>query len=322
MNAKLKIVIPGGSGQVGTILARHFHNQGHNVVVLARALRLAPWKIVKWDGMNLGDWVSEMESSDIVINLSGRSVNCRYTKANCEEIQKSRIQTTRLVGQAIGRLGHPPRLWMNASTATIYRHAFDRPMDEDTGEFGGTEPGVPLYWRFSIDVAKSWEDSFFTAPTPSTRKIALRSAMVMSPDSGGVFDQLLRLVRLGLGGSAGSGKQFVSWVHDMDFLRSIEFLVAHEEVNGPVNIAAPNPVPNREFMRALRQAWGAPFGLPATKHMLEFGAIVMRTDTELILKSRRVIPGRLLRDGFQFQSPDWPAAARDLVARWRKDTSS
>ncbi len=319
MTAKLKIVIPGGSGQVGTILARYFHNQGHLVVVLARSVGPAPWKIVKWDGMNLGDWVPELESSDIVINLAGRSVNCRYTRANCAEILKSRVQTTRLVGQGIGRLAHPPRLWMNASTATIYRHAFDRPMDEDTGEFGGTEPGVPPYWRFSIDVAKTWEDSFFAAPTPSTRKIALRSAMVMSPDKGGVFDQLLRLVRFGLGGSSGSGKQFVSWLHEVDFLRSIEFLVAHEELNGPVNIAAPNPLPNREFMRALREAWGASFGLHATKLMLELGAIVMRTDTELILKSRRVIPRRLLRDGFQFQFPDWPVAARDLVTQWRKN---
>jgi uncharacterized protein len=171
--------------------------------------------------------------------------------------------------------------------------------------------------RFSIDVATSWEEAFFSAVTPQTRKIALRSAMVMSPDRGGIFGELLRLVRLGLGGTAGSGEQFVSWIHGEDFLRSVEFLIAGEQFVGPFNIAAPNPLPNREFMRDLRRAWGAPFGLPATRWMLELGAFFLRTETELILKSRRVVPGRLLGAGFEFQFPNWPAAARDLVSRWR-----
>jgi uncharacterized protein (TIGR01777 family) len=198
---------------------------------------------------------------------------------------------------------------MNAATATIYRHALDRPMDEATGEIGS---------GFSIDVATRWEESFFEMPTPGTRKIALRSSMIMSPDRGGVFDVLLRLVRIGLGGKAASGQQYVSWIHDVDFVRAIEFLMANEKLDGRVNVCAPAPLPNRDFMRELRAAYGMRVGLPAAKWMLEVGAFFLRTETELILKSRRVVPQRLAEAGFTFEFPEWPAAARDLVSRWRK----
>jgi uncharacterized protein len=317
MKPRLRIVLPGGGGQVGNILSRYFHAQGHDVVVLARTVTSAPWRVVHWDGANLGNWTSELENADVLINLAGRSVDCRYTAANRRAIKESRIPTTHLLGQAIGQSVYPPRLWMNASTATIYRHALDRPMDEQTGEIGGNEPGAPAKWRFSIDVATNWEKAFFDAPTPNTRKIALRSTVIMSPDRGGVFDTLLRLVRFGLGGTAASGQQFVSWIHDEDFLRSIDYLIARDEIDGVVNIASPNPLPNREFMKALRHAWGTPIGLPAVSWMLEIGTIFMRTETELVLKSRRVIPGRLREAGFQFQFPEWAAAAQNLVARWR-----
>src|ERR1700682_1338485 len=293
-NRLLRIVLAGGSGQVGNILARHFHQQGHDVTVLGRGGAVAPWRIVSWDGRNLDDWVGELEGADVVINLAGRSVNCRYNTRNRREILDSRVETTRLLGEAIGGLAHPPRLWMNASTATIYRHALDRDMDEFTGELGGKEPDVPSEWHFSIDVAIRWERALFAANTPATRKIALRSAMVMSPSRGGIFDMLLRLVRFGLGGTIGPGTQFVSWVHETDFVRAIEYLIAHEEIEGTVNIAAPGPLPNAEFMKALRKAWGTSFGLPARQWMLALGAILVRTETELILKSRRVVPGRLL----------------------------
>jgi uncharacterized protein len=211
---------------------------------------------------------------------------------------------------------------MNASTATIYRHALDRPMEEDTGELGGNEPNAPSSWRFRIDVAKRWEESFFAPSTPKTRKIALRTAMTMSPDRGGIFDVLLRLVRFGLGGASGSGRQFVSWIHQADYVRAINYLIAKEEMAGCVNIAAPGPLPNSEFMGALRDAWGRRMGLPAAQWMLEIGAIFLRTETELILKSCRVVPGRLLGAGFQFRFPDWPSAAQDLVEQWRKDSRS
>lgn len=313
----LRIVIPGGSGQVGTILARHFHDQGHEVTVLARHRAARPWHVRLWDGRDTGDWIAALDGADVVINLAGRNVNCRYHHKNRREIMESRIDATRAVGRAIAHAARPPALWMNAGTATIYRHALDRPMDEASGELGGGEPNAPSTWRFSIDVAKKWEDSFFAMPTPGTRKIVLRSSMIMSPDRGGVFDVLLRLVRVGLGGAAGSGSQFVSWIHDADFLCAIEFLIGNPQMDGAVNVCAPTPLPNREFMRALRAAYGMPVGLPAAKWMLELGAVFLRTETELILKSRRVVPGRLRDAGFQFRFPDWPAAAHDLVARWR-----
>jgi len=317
MTNSLRIVIPGGNGQVGTFLARHFHSQGHQVIVFARKPFPASWRVVSWDGENLGQWTSELENSDVLINLAGRSVNCRYTAANRRAMMDSRIQTTRLLVRAIYQLAHPPRLWMNASTATIYRHIYDRAMDEHTGEIGGKEPDAPAKWKFSIDIATNWEAAFFEAETPNTRKVALRSSMIMSPDRGGIFDTLLRLVRFGLGGTAGSGKQFISWIHDADFVSALEFLVAHDEVEGSFNISSPNPLPNRNFMNALRQAWGTQIGLPAANWMLELGSIFLRTETELVLKSRRVVPGRLLNAGFRFQFPDWPVAAQDLVARWR-----
>jgi uncharacterized protein (TIGR01777 family) len=313
----LRIVLPGGSGQVGSVLSRHFQAQGHNVTVIARSTAQTPWKIVLWDGATIGPWAHEVDGADLVINLAGRSVNCRYTNANRRAIMDSRVGTTRLVGEAIRRSARPPRIWMNMSTATIYRHALDRPMDETKGELGGSEPSVPDTWRFSIDVAKSWEEAFSSVLTPNTRKIALRSAMVMSPDRGGVFDTLLRLVRFRLGGASGSGKQYMSWIHEEDFVRSIDFLIAREDFEGVVNLAAPHPLPNCEFMSQLREAWGAKIGLPATEWMLEIGMFFLRTETELILKSRRVVPGRLLENGFAFDFPDWRASAADLVQRWK-----
>jgi len=314
---KLRIVIPGGSGQVGTVLARHFHGQGHSVTVLSRQPVSAPWQVLPWNGRDPGDWTQAMDGADIVINLAGRNVNCRYTPANCREILESRTLSTRAVGQAIAQAAKPPALWMNASTATIYRHALDRPMDEATGELGGHETGAPSTWRFSIDVATSWEREFFAVATPGTRKVALRSAMTMSPDRSGIFDTLLNLVRAGLGGKAASGEQFISWIHETDFVRAIDFLIEHQTLAGCINICSPCPLPNQEFMRMLRQAWGTPIGLPATRWMLELGAIFLRTETELILKSRRVVPQRLLDEGFQFNFTEWPSAAEDLVKRWR-----
>ena len=316
----MRIVIPGGSGQVGRVLARHFLAQGHSVTVLSRDPQPAPWHVAEWDGVTPGNWVTHLEQSDVCINLAGRSVNCRYYPANRRAIRDSRVRTTLLLHQVIPSLHHPPPLWINAATATIYRHALDRPMDEADGELGGNEPAAPDTWNFSIDVAKAWEDAFFSTPTPRTRKIATRSAITFSPDRGGAFDVLLSLVRHGLGGAQGSGDQFVSWIHDADFARAIDLLIAREEFTGVVNIASPNPLRNADFMRALREAWGARFALPAPAWLIEVGAFLMRTESELVLKSRRVVPGRLLSAGFQFLFPEWPAAARDLVARWHQAT--
>lgn len=313
-----RIVLLGGSGQVGTLLARHFHQHGEGVCVVARTTYSAPWRVAAWNGQRLGQWVNMLDGADVVINLAGRSVDCRYNARNREEILQSRLKSTRLVGEAIRRASTPPAIWINASTATIYRHALERPMDEEQGELGGNEPGAPDTWRFSIEVATRWEETFFAAETPSTRKVALRSAMTMSPDRGGVFAMLLRLVRFGLGGQAGSGEQFVSWIHERDLIRAVEFLIANPHIEGAVNASAPNPVTNAEFMMSLRKAWGTSVGLSATGWMLEFGAFLLRTETELILKSRRVVPGRLTRAGFAFEFPEWPEAAKDLVKSWRE----
>lgn len=311
----MKIVIPGGSGQVGTVLARAFHAEGHDVCVLSRTPRHAPWQTIEWNGEMLGDWTSAIDGADVVINLAGRSVNCRYTPANRHEIMRSRVNSTRTIGAAIAGAWHPPRVWLQASTATIYAHRFDAANDEATGIIGGAEIDAPDAWRFSIDVARAWENVAMEIPTPRTRLVLMRSAMTMSPDRGGIFDALLGLTRRGLGGRAGDGRQFISWIHEADFIRAIRWLIENETFTGPVNLAAPEPLPNLEFMRILRVAGGMPFGLPATEWMLEIGAHFLKTETELIVKSRRVVPGRLLDAGFTFQFPNWNEAARDLCAR-------
>jgi uncharacterized protein len=313
----MRIVIPGGTGQVGTLLARAFHGDGHEVVVLGRHPKAAPWRVVRWDPGAPGDWTEELEGTDVVINLAGRSVNCRYTQKNRDEILQSRVASVRAVGRAILDAERPPAIWLQASTATIYAHRYDAPNDERSGLIGGSEPGAPFTWRFSIDVATAWERALDEVPTPRTRKVKLRSAVVMSPDRGGIFDTLLTLVRRGLGGTAGDGRQYVSWIHEVDFIRAVSWIIDREHLEGAVNLAAPDPLPNKEFMAALRQAWGMPIGLPATKGMLELGAIFLRTETELILKSRRVVPGRLLEDGFSFRYPEWPPAAKELCDRWK-----
>jgi hypothetical protein len=319
---RLRIVIPGGSGHVGHMLARYFQDLGHHVTVLTRGPYTANWQTVRWDGRQIGPWVETLEGADVCINLAGRSVNCRYHDKNRRAIYDSRIGTTRLLNQVIARLEEPPRVWLNASTATIYRHAVDRPMDEVTGELGGNEliskhRRAPESWDFSIRVAKNWEAAFFGSPTPRTRKVALRSAIVMSPIAGSAFAVFSNLVRMSLGGKQGNGRQFVSWIHETDFARAVEFLIHREDIDGAVNLAAPNPLPNRDFMRELRNAWGMPNGLPAPRPLLAIAAAIMRTETELVLKSRRVIPGRLLQAGFEFQFPTWAQAAEDLVNQWR-----
>lgn len=287
------------------------------MVVLSRKTETRPWRVVFWDAKSLGDWTRELEGADVVVNLAGRSVNCRYDEANRREIMDSRVDATRAIAAAIARCQSPPRIWLQSSTATIYAHRFDAANDEATGILGGEEPNAPDTWQFSIEVARAWERACDEADTPRTRKVVLRSAMTMSPDRGGIFDTLLGLTRWGLGGTAGSGEQFISWIHERDFLAAIDWLIEREELCGPVNLASPHPLANRDFMRELRSASGAWLGLPATEWMLEIGAWLMATESELILKSRRVAPRRLLESGFRFQFPDWPEAARDLCQRWK-----
>ena len=319
----LRIVIPGGSGHVGVLLSHYFQQRGHYVTVLTRGPFAASWNTVHWDGEHTGPWIEHLEGADVCINLAGRSVNCRYTPSNREEIYRSRIDTTQLLGDVITGLTDPPKIWLNASTATIYRHALDRPMDEFTGELGGDERltsrrRAPETWNFSIQVAKDWEAAFFASVAPRTRKVALRSAIVMSPEPGGALSLLLNLVRFSVGGAQGNGRQMVSWIHGMDFARAVDFLIEDDRFDGPVNLASPAPLPNREFMATLREAWGMPNGIPAPAALLELAALLLRTETELVLKSRYVIPTRLLRAGFEFEFPTWGEAAKELVSRVRR----
>ncbi|MFI9387257.1 TIGR01777 family oxidoreductase [Kutzneria sp. NPDC052558] len=306
----MKIVLPGGTGHVGRMLSRELRAAGHEVVVLSRG-----GGGVRWDGRSLGPWARELDGADAVVNLAGRSVSCRYTAGNLREMMDSRIDSTRVVGEAIGRAERPPRVWLQMSTATIYAHSVDRANDEAGGVIGGGEPGVPRYWEYSVRIARKWEQTQERAATPATRKVALRTAIVMSPDRGGAFDVLRRMARYGLGGAVAGGRQHVSWIHEQDFARAVLFLLEREDLDGPVNLAAPNPLPHKEFMATMRAACGVPAGLPATRWMAELGAFALRTDTELLLKSRRVVPGRLQDAGFRFDFPRWSEAAFDLVAR-------
>ncbi|MGB6385259.1 MAG: TIGR01777 family oxidoreductase [Terriglobales bacterium] len=316
----MKIAILGGTGQVGTLLARAFHKDGHEVIVFGRqSPKFAPWRIEQWNLASVAGWSDKLDGADVVINLAGRSVNCRYTPQNRREILQSRVESVRAVGDAIAKVKRPPRVWLQASTATIYAHTYDAPNDETSGVIGGAEPNVPDTWRFSIDVAMAWEKALDEIVARGTRKVKLRSAVIMSPDRGGIFDTLLALVRRGIGGTSGDGRQYVSWIHEADFIGAIYFLIERDDIDGVVNLASPNPVSNREFMADLRRAWGTNIGLPSAKWMLEIGAVFLRTETELILKSRRVIPGRLLRKGFSFVYPDWPDAARELCKQWKAE---
>ncbi len=311
----MKLVIAGGTGQLGTLLARARRAAGDDVVVLSRTPQAAPWRTAAWDAKTVGPWAAQLDGADVVVNMAGRSVNCRYTPANRRAIMDSRVDSARAVGAAIARAAAPPKLWLQMSTATMYAHRFDAPNDEFTGIIGGTEPGVPDAWRFSIEVATAWERAVDDAALPSTRTVKLRAAVVMSPGRGGPFDILRRLVRLGVGGRAGDGRQYVSWVHDTDFVRAIDWIVGDETLRDAVNLAAPNPLPNAEFMRELRAACGMPVGIATPRALLGIGAYVMRTETELVLKSRRVVSAKLTASGFTFDFPTWSAAARELCAR-------
>lgn len=313
----MKLVLTGGTGQLGRILVRSLRQQGHEVVVVTRGPGNGR-DVLQWDGRTLGPWAQSVDGADAVVNLAGRSVNCRYDEANLRQMMDSRVDSTWVVGQAIERATNPPRVWLQMSTATIYAHRFDAANDEATGRIGGDEPDAPSHWKASVEIAEAWERTLCAAKTPATRKVALRSAIVMSPERGGVFDILMNLTRSGLGGTIAGGRQFVSWIHDRDFVRAIELLLVSEEISGPVNLAAPRPLPQRAFMAALRGAVGMPIGVPATAWMFEIAAFVHRTETELLLKSRRVVPGRLLEAGFTFEQPEWSGAATDLVARWRQ----
>lgn len=312
-----KIIIAGGTGFIGRNLARYFAAE-NEVVILSRNLSRSNnayedfniaehgenIKIVQWNGKDLGDWADTIDGADLVINLSGRSVNCRYNKKNKKEIFDSRTLSTRVIGEAIKAAKNPPKLWINTASATIYRDALDRPQDEFNGE---------MHNDFSVQVCKLWEQTFFETDTPQTRKIAFRTAITLGV--GGVMTPYLNLLKFGLGGRQGNGKQMYSWVHIEDVCRAIDFVFKNDDCEGVYNLSAPNPVTNVEFMQTLREATGHKLGLPAYEWMLAIGASVIGTEPELILKSRWVVPTRLLQQGFQFKYPILKEAIANIVGK-------
>jgi len=300
-----KIIIAGGTGFLGECLATYFSEKGFKTVILSRKEKKSVGNVsfAKWDGEALGDWQKELEGSSTVINLSGKSVDCRYTEKNKKEIIDSRVKSTLLIGKAIQSCTTPPKLWMNASSATIYRHSENKPMDEPSGEIGD---------GFSVEVCKAWEKALTQMETPDTRKVALRLSMVLSKRSG-VMAPMMNLVRFGLGGAMAGGKQYISWIHETDFVRMIEWIMQHEDLAGPVNICSPNPITNAEFMRALRKEMKMPLGIPQAKWMLQFGAVLLQTETELIVKSRRVVPTKIKSSGFEFLYPTVQDAFKEII---------
>jgi uncharacterized protein len=314
----VKIVLFGGSGNLGTALAIHHRAQGHAVTIIGRGGQNG---VVPWDGRTLGPWAQALDGADLVINLAGRTVNCRYTPENQRAMLDSRVESAYIVGAAIRAATAPPRLWLQMSTATIYGHTYGPANTEDTA-IGIDEPGASKRWQFSVEIAKAWEGALFDSDTPNTRKVALRAAMTMGIEPNGIFDTLCTLTRRGLGGSIAGGRQYMSWMHIADFLHAVDHVIDRPNLHGPVIFAAPNPVPQAEFMRDLRTALGVRIGLPAAAWMTSVGALFMNTETELVLKSRRVVPKRLIDTGFTFKYPNWAMAAPALVGAMRTARNS
>jgi len=291
MTSIRKLVIAAGTGFLGSVLVNYFKDKTTEIVVLTRGGTKTADNIryVNWDAKTLTGWEKELEGADVLINLAGRSVDCRYTDANKKEIMASRIDSTNTLNKAVLACTNPPKHWLNSSTATIYRHSTDRQMDEATGEIGSD---------FSMTVAKEWEKAFYAVETPLTLKTALRTSIVLGKD-GGAYIPLKRLLKLGLGGRQGSGGQFVSWIHELDFARAVEFIVINA-MEGVVNVVSPAPVRNVAFMSELRTSLNVPFGIPSPEPLLRIGANIIGTEPELVLKSRNVIPQRLLENDFTF----------------------
>ena len=300
-----KLVIAGGSGFLGSVITSYFKHSFDEIVLLSRKQKQPEHncRTVIWDAKNLGDWSTELDGADVLINMTGRSVDCRYHQKNKYLILNSRVDSTQILGEAISLCKVPPKVWLNSSTATIYRHSLDKEMDEEHGEIGQ---------GFSVNVAKAWEKTFFNAKTPNTRKVALRTAIVLGK-KGGALQPIKTITRLGLGVKQGPGNQKFSWIHEDDFVGIIDFCIKNEFVKGAINVVAPTPTDNQTFMRTLRKIMNIPFGLPANKPILEIGAFIIRTETELLLKNRNVIPKRILDYGFTFKYKDIETALRELV---------
>lgn len=300
-----KIVIAAGTGFLGSVLVDYFKEKCDEMVILTRGKSKVVGKIkyVNWNAKTFSGWETELEQADVLINLAGKSVDCRYNDANKAEILNSRIDSTNILTQAILQCQQPPKHWLNSSTSTIYRFSLDKQMNETTGEIGDD---------FSMNVAKAWEKAFFETETPNTMKTALRTSIVLGK-KGGAFVPIKNLAKLGFGGKQGKGNQFISWIHETDFARALEFILQNQ-ITGIVNIVSPTPTPNHVFMKTLCKKLKVPFGFPISKTMLELGAKIIGTETELVLKSRNVVPKRLVENGFEFKYGELGNAFEQLTS--------
>ena len=300
-----KLIIAAGTGFLGQVLIHHFKNKFEEIVILTRGKSqiIDGIKYVNWNAKTFSGWESELENATVLINLAGKSVDCRYTSKNKKAILLSRLESTKILNKAVLNCKNPPKHWLNSSTSTIYRFSLDKQMDEVEGEIGND---------FSINVALSWEKAFFKTETPNTLKTALRTSIVLGKN-GGALLPLKTLAKIGFGGKQGKGNQWISWIHEDDFARAIEFIIK-KEMTGKVNIVSPNPISNSDFMQELRKAVGVPFGIPLNQFFLEIGSFIIRTETELVLKSRNVIPKLLLEKGFAFKFENIDPAFQNLLS--------
>jgi uncharacterized protein (TIGR01777 family) len=297
----MKITIAAGTGFLGKNLERYFTEKGNQVYILTRNPKRK--NEIYWDAKNLSEWKNYIENTDVLINLTGKSVDCRYNEKNKQEIYSSRIESTKILQQAIDQCINKPKVWLNASSATIYVHSETHLNTEENGIIGDD---------FSMNICKSWENEFFKGNSDNVRKVALRTSIVLG-NNGGAFPKLKMLTKFGLGGKQGRGNQNVSWIHIEDFCRAVEFIIDNENISGEINITAPNPLCNEEFMRELRQQMKVPFGLNAPVWQLEIASVFLNTETELLLKSRNVYPDKLMKSGFQFSYSEIDLAFKNLI---------
>jgi uncharacterized protein (TIGR01777 family) len=301
-----KIILPGGTGFLGTALARELIARDYEVVILTRRqcrlsdTELARVRHVPWDAKTLGPWARELEGAEAVVNFTGRNVNCRYDARNRRAILESRVDSVRVLNEAILACAAPPKTFVQAATLAILGDAGDEPKDD------AAPPGV----GFSPDVAKAWERAFYETPTPGTRKVLLRISFALAAN-GGALRTLAALTRCFLGGTVGRGSQYVSWVHLADLCRVIVWAIENHRAAGTYNATAPNPVTNATFMRELRRALRRPWSPPAPAWAVRLGCVILRTEPELALWGRRGIPKRLLEEGFTFRFTDVRAALEE-----------
>jgi uncharacterized protein len=299
----MKIIIAGGSGFLGKALENYFTERHHEVWILTR--NSTRNNEIQWDARTIGAWTDCLENAEVLINLTGKSVDCRYNDANKAEILRSRIDSTKVLQEATNLCKNPPKIWLNSSSATIYIHAETQLMTEAEGIIGDD---------FSMNICKAWERVFFEKTTPKTRKVALRTSIVLG-NGGGAFPKLKMVTRMGLGGTQGIGNQKVSWIHVEDFCRAIHFIIQDENIVGEINITSPQPIENKEFMKLIRNTMNIPFGINSPRFLLELASVFLQTETELLLKSRNVYPQRLLDLDFEFEHKTAEEAVKDLCGK-------